>query len=376
MKILFFINVVPPQYGGGYLRVFKIASRFKKDGSLFKIMTFTPISIFNDFMGVLKSDIIFLPNKMLSVLFIPFLLLKNRKKFDTFYVASTQWYTVIPTIICKLLGKKIILGITLSGVDSPAAIIKGFWKKLYYKFKNYQFRLMDYVFVNSPLLVDECIQCGIPKAKVQLINNPVDIEIFHPVSEIEKNKIKQDVGVNNFNTTFLFVGSINRRKGADLFPEIFAQYFAKVNKKINFIICGQDSYPESNDIIESLKKIFHENDSLFILKREIRDVAKFYQIADIFLFPTTNEGMPNVVLEAMATGCMIICNTLPGITDYVLPSQLLVHDNNVDEYINRIIDFENRREEYALFIRNNIRLIESKFSITEVDAQIKNIIMK
>jgi glycosyltransferase involved in cell wall biosynthesis len=48
------------------------------------------------------------------------------------------------------------------------------------------------------------------------------------------------------------------------------------------------------------------------------DVHNYFNIADIFVFPTIfNEGFPNVALEAMASGLPIIISKLPGIEEYV-----------------------------------------------------------
>lgn len=373
MKILFFINAVPPQYGGGFLRVTKIAARFNEDNWLYKIITFTPYHLFKDFMGLTKDNMLFIKSKILSTITIPYSLIIHNKEFDVLYVASTHWFTVIPTLVCKLLGKKIVLGVTLSNVDSPAVNVKGVIKKTYYKFKNSQFKIADYIFVNSPLLVKECEVSGF-QGKVKLINNPVNINIFHPISEKERTNIREELGINNGNETFLFVGSINNRKGTNLFPLIFDSYIKKTNKCVNFIICGEKGYKESQTIIDNIKNILKKNKSVFLVKENVKDVHRYYQMADVFLFPTTNEGMPNVVLEAMASGCMIICNTLTGITDYSLKKEFLIINNNVEEYVNRMIDFNNNKNQYMKLIQENIQLIKDEFSISKVDQQIKDLL--
>lgn len=375
MKILFFLNSIPPDYGGGYLRVYKIASRFKQKGFLFKILTFTKAEIYSDSFGLNLKDIAFIPSKILSPLFLIGYIIRNKKKFDVLYVASSQWFTVVPVYLCYLLRKKVVIGITLSKVDSPAApITKGILQECYYHFKNAQFKKASYLFVNSLLLQRECIECGYAEQNVKLINNPVDTNLFFPVSQEEKRKMRILEGLNPDLRTYLFVGSINSRKGADLLPPIFERFFQETGIKVNFIICGQAGYQETNKILEDLDNLFSQFDSKLLVKNEVKDTSCYYQMTDVFIFPTTNEGMPNVVLEAMASGCMIICNTLPGITDSILQDDFLVCNNSIPEYISKMLRFEKQPMYCNELIKYNLNLIFDKYSIDKVDKSIIDIL--
>ena len=53
-----------------------------------------------------------------------------------------------------------------------------------------------------------------------------------------------------------------------------------------------------------------------LLSRE--EVAPFLAGIDALLFPSRFEGCPNVLLEGMAAGCVPVCWTLPGITDFLV----------------------------------------------------------
>jgi len=376
MKILFLINSIPPDYGGGYLRTFKTAARFKNDGLLYKIMTFTKKSRYNDVIyGITDNDILFFGSCFFaSFCKIPFFMLSHRRCFDVFYVASIHWFTVIPVMTAKLLKKKVVIGVTLSMVDSPANRPNALVKCPYYWFKNSQFKMTNYLFVNSPLLVEECKSCGFGEDVVKLINNPVDTKVFYPVSPEEKNAIKTKFDIEETCFTIVFIGSFNKRKGCDLLPELFKKLFSRLDSRVTFVMCGQKGYPETDGILADLKKLFDEYGNKFVVEEEVRNTAPYYQMADIFLFPTTNEGMPNVVLEAMASECMIISNLLPGITDYVLPKECLVYDNDVEEYVNKILDYYYYPRQYENAIKQNRISILKSFSIESVDKKIKNII--
>src|SRR5207244_6925671 len=47
-------------------------------------------------------------------------------------------------------------------------------------------------------------------------------------------------------------------------------------------------------------------------------IAPYYQAADVFVMPSRREGLPNVLLEAMASGLPSVASRLPGVTDWVI----------------------------------------------------------
>lgn len=377
MKVFFFINNIPPDYGGGYLRVFKIAARFKANGELYRIATNTRSDVFpSNYLGVTKSDVIFCKNRVInSLVAIPWRMIMDRKIYDVFYVASTHWYTVIPSLTARLLKKKVVLGVTLSMTDSPASRPNTMLKVPYYWFKNSQFKCANYIFVNSPLLVEECKSCGYKDDVVKLINNPVDTSKFHPVTTEVKKQIRNNLGLPEEQFIILFVGSFNKRKGCDILPDVFFKVLKEIDRPITFVMCGQKGYPETETILTQLKVLFEETGSNLVIREEVRDTSLYYQASDLFLFPTTNEGMPNVVLEAMACGCMILCNRLPGITDYALEDIFMIEKNEVELYVNRIIQYISNPSIFTNEINNNIIKITKEFSIDSVDNRIKHFII-
>lgn len=55
----------------------------------------------------------------------------------------------------------------------------------------------------------------------------------------------------------------------------------------------------------------------FILTGYRTDVADFYKMADVFLFPSFREGLPVAVMEAMASGLPVIATKIRGSSDLV-----------------------------------------------------------
>ena len=53
------------------------------------------------------------------------------------------------------------------------------------------------------------------------------------------------------------------------------------------------------------------------------DVADFYKMADVFLFPSFREGLPVAVMEAMAAGLPCIVSRIRGNVDLLRSSRYL-----------------------------------------------------
>ena len=47
-------------------------------------------------------------------------------------------------------------------------------------------------------------------------------------------------------------------------------------------------------------------------------IEHYYRAADVFALPTAREGLPNVLLEAMASGVPPVITRLDGVTDWIV----------------------------------------------------------
>ena len=71
-----------------------------------------------------------------------------------------------------------------------------------------------------------------------------------------------------------------------------------------------------------------KNKILFVV--ECNNAEDYYKIADLFILNSKKEGMPNVLLEAMASSLAVIVTSLPGVDNYITKNNVnaLVLDDN------------------------------------------------
>ena len=108
----------------------------------------------------------------------------------------------------------------------------------------------------------------------------------------------------------LSVGELSRRKNHQAVISALAQID---RADIYYLICGQGALQET---------LMRNAQALGVLERVRmlgfqKDVALLYQNADIFVFPSLQEGMPAALMEAMAAGMPCIVSDIRGNRDLI-----------------------------------------------------------
>ena len=96
-----------------------------------------------------------------------------------------------------------------------------------------------------------------------------------------------------------------------------------------------------------------------------------YQRADIFVTATTWEGMPNTVLEAMATGLPVVGTQAPGLDQLVCEGRngYIVPLNNIDTLADRLGRLINNTHERQRMGKESRKIAEREFSWEHISAQ-------
>ena len=188
------------------------------------------------------------------------------------------------------------------------------------------------------------------KKDIEIISNGVDTTFFCPK---QQKKDSDEIQI-------LFVSRLIEGKGLQFVLPELKQIQKQVEKKIHLTIVGDGPYRESLEKIVRDEQL--ENMVFFAGQKEKKEVIPFYQSSDIFILPSLSEGMPNVVLEAMACGLPVIMTPCGG-------SKELIHENgyitSIEEFgqtLCRLCKDEDLQEKMG---QKSRQIVEQKFSWTE-----------
>ena len=144
---------------------------------------------------------------------------------------------------------------------------------------------------------------------------------------------ENDISIDNSphtdtDTRLLYVGRLSHEKGLDCLIQALP-YLVKENNRLTLSICGDG--PETKRLrilVERLGMTDYVNFHGFVPWGE--KLSKIYLDSDIFILPSLSEGVPKVLLEAMASGIPIIATNVGGIPDIIndLENGILVPPGN------------------------------------------------
>jgi len=157
-----------------------------------------------------------------------------------------------------------------------------------------------------------------PAKPVRQVANGVDTNFFRPGSAPRANEGPP---------VLLFVGRVSYEKGLQhLMPAL-----ARIGDAPWVLhLVGDGPYmPQVNAMIRGLNLGGRVSCFGWVGKDAL---VRLYQDADVFVFPSSHEGMPNSILEAMACGLPVVATRISGSEELVEPerSGLLVPPEDID----------------------------------------------
>ncbi len=162
----------------------------------------------------------------------------------------------------------------------------------------------------------------------------VGIDLKRFCSYRGKRSLKREqLGVHDDEYMMLSVGELIKQKNVSIVIRALKQIN---NSKIKFFICG---IGELESEIKSLIKIYGLENKVFLLGYR-KDISELCQAADLFVFPSLQEGLPVTLMEAIACKTPVICSDIRENRELITDNELLFQpqdEASVETCINKAL---------------------------------------
>lgn len=158
------------------------------------------------------------------------------------------------------------------------------------------------------LLVD----AGANASKVQVVYNGVETDVFQPG---ERLSARQSVQLPLQAKVIVYVGNLLPVKNPELVLQSFARFIkaSRETPEARLVMIGKG--PLEDGLKAEASRLGVDSQVVWTGALEPSAVVRYLQAADAVCIPSDNEGLPNVLLEAMACGRPVIATNVGGIPE-------------------------------------------------------------
>lgn len=177
-------------------------------------------------------------------------------------------------------------------------------------------------------LAQWAVSLGVPRARVSVIENGVDAELFRPA---DRAAARRALGLEGCGPFIVSVGHLSARKGFQRVIRVLPRLLETHPGATVVIVGGPGGEPNNGPALEEqVRALGLEARVRFAGPQPPARVADWLNAADLFVLASDYEGCPNVVLEALACGRPVVV-TRVGHVERMVPDYAGVLVDAVDD---------------------------------------------
>lgn len=175
----------------------------------------------------------------------------------------------------------------------------------------------------SEKLQGTCLAHGIKQENIWCRPNPVNEEIFHPFEEKTRNEYRRKN--SKFGSGDILIAYIAKFR-----PSKNHAFLIEMMKELpnEFKLFMKGPLVDGGPLEERDKKLYeglgrkikeYKLEERIELRSGFSDnIHELYGMADVYAFPSTQEGLGTPVLESLSCGVPVVANNIPGVTDTMI----------------------------------------------------------
>ncbi|MFD1553490.1 glycosyltransferase family 1 protein [Putridiphycobacter roseus] len=362
MNILFLTDGITPYVTGGMQKHSMILVRLLLDRNIKVTLVHCGNTGASSFEENVAEQFTAAQNNLLHIQFIPFLakgklpghyIIENKAyskaifhkyeaQLDQFDFVYAQGFTgwefvnqpIQPKVLVNFHGFEMFQIAANPKVQLEHAMLRPVVKRLCKK--------ADYVYSFGAKIDDILLKIGLAPQK-----------ILDQSNGIESKWIKPNISKNNLPLKFIFIGRNERRKGIEELTQALLNI--SNNNIFNFSFTFIGPIPPNKILTNKNVEYLGEIKNPHVIQEHLSN-------ADVLLCPSYAEGMPTVILEAMANGLAIIGTDVGATAKMIQHNGLVIPDSSPESIQNAMVSMiQMPVEELTAFKKQSLKLVKEQF---------------
>ena len=291
---------------------------------------------------------------------ISFKLAKIRRNVDLWVFFIGGEGLLLPMLTAMVLGKKVVIASAGSGLKIAQAQ-KNSLAKMFALLQSISYRLSDRIIIYSGRLIEEY---GLQKYR-----NKFSVAHEHFL-DFDRFKIKKAFGERD--NLVGYIGRLSQEKGVINFVKAIPE-ISKEKEDMKFLLGGNGQLKD--EIEEYLNREYLNGKVKLAGWIPHDELPEYLNEFKLVVLPSYTEGLPNVILEAMACGTPVLATPVGAIPDVIKDGETgFIMENNSPECIAKNIIRALNHPDLEKIAENERKLVEQEFTFERAVERYKKIL--
>jgi glycosyltransferase involved in cell wall biosynthesis len=304
----------PTAYGGAARQAQRLAEGLVVRGRRVGVVTarYPGSPAFERIAGVEVNRVWAIPKPGLySLTFLPSLtrfLFHHGGGWDIWHAHQAFYNAGVALRAARLVGRRCVVKDASSGSYGDVARLR---QALFGRWVRAELRRADMVISLNSEMTEELRSAGVSSARIRHIPNGVDCKQFAPASPDQRREARLNLGIGHDDVLVLNAGRLAVDTGTKFMLDAWRAIEQRFpSEPWTLIMAGDDcqtnTYRRQAGDLRRIRFV-----------GQVADVRPLLRAADLLVRPSLNEGMSNVVLEAMASGLPIVGTRTGGLKEQI-----------------------------------------------------------
>lgn len=318
LRVLMYSTYFPPQFSGAALQALVLARALRRRGHAVEFVTVRwgdlpeqdeidgfPVTRLYAGRGNKHRELRLWANLGAFVW-------RRRHEFDILHSHGAYYTNAIVGPLARISGLKSIVKASLSNDD-----LHNVGRTLSGRLHRALLRRVDACIAISRDLMREFGECGLPSDRIHYLPNGVDTEQFSPVDAATRQALRTTLGLPLEQPLALYAGVMDGRKNIEWLARNWLENDAFGTGARLLAVGPQSREDIEGELIARLREMAVQAPQRFMLMPHSSNMESYLRAADLLVLPSRREGLPNVVLEAMACALPCVAADVSGTRDLV-----------------------------------------------------------